>query len=281
MSIQRTTARLLYIGIFLSISTLVTAQMDHSQMDHSQMDHGSMGHATMQGGQAPADARSPDYSHGRQSIHGGMLHNHSLWGVQVNTAEWQHHQHNLSTAGAAWYGTDTHQAVLDWALTGRSQLEEAEIAFIWRQPLWTFWNYDLGLQHDYAHAQANRSALLAGINGLLPYRIEFDTKLLLDDAGRSTLHLDADYDLRLTQRLAIQPELKLTAYGRDDPTRLRGAGLSQAAIALRLRYEWRRTFAPYLGVQYQRKLRKTADYARQQQQAVQTTDWMTGIQFWF
>ena len=38
--------------------------MDHSGMDMSGMDHSSMDMSGMQGGEPPADARSPDYSNG-------------------------------------------------------------------------------------------------------------------------------------------------------------------------------------------------------------------------
>ena len=38
--------------------------MDHSSMDMSGMDHSSMNMSGMQGGEPPADARSPDYSNG-------------------------------------------------------------------------------------------------------------------------------------------------------------------------------------------------------------------------
>ena len=55
--------------------------------------------------------------------------------------------------------------------------------------------------------------------------------------GRTALRLSADYDLLITQRLVLQPEVELNVYGSDDPERLIGAGLSdlEAGLAIALR----------------------------------------------
>ena len=73
------------------------------------------------------------------------------------------------------------------------------------------------------------------------------------DGGRTALRLSTEYDLLLTQRLVLQPERELNVYGRDDPERLIGAGLSDLELGLRLRYEFRREIAPYLGVSWSKR----------------------------
>ena len=75
---------------------------------------------------------------------------------------------------------------------------------------------------------------------------------------------DARYEVLFTQRLVLTPKLELNAYGKSDPSRDIGAGLSDVEAGLRLRYEFTRRFAPYLGLDWQRRLGNTASMARAQ-----------------
>ena len=63
-----------------------------------------------------------------------------------------------------------------------------------------------------------------GVAGLAPGFIEVEASLYLGDGGRTALRLTTARDLLLTQRLVLQPELELEAYGKDDPERLIGVG---------------------------------------------------------
>src|SRR3546814_13397572 len=71
-----------------------------------------------------------------------------------------------------------------------------------------------------------------------------------------------------TQRLILQPEAEINLYGKNDPQRRIGSGVSDVQFGLRLRYEIRRQFAPYIGVNWVRRVGTTADYARQDHQPV-------------
>ena len=100
-----------------------------------------------------------------------------------------------------------------------------------------------------------------GVQGLAPYWFELEATGYVGPSGRTAARLRADYELLFTQRLILQPELELNLYGKDDPARGIGSGLSDVQFGLRLRYEIRREFAPYVGVQlgapvrYHRRLR--------------------------
>jgi copper resistance protein B len=52
-------------------------------------------------------------------------------------------------------------------------------------------------------------------------------------------------------------------------------------LGLRLRYEIVREFAPYIGVSWERKVGKTADFARDEGEDVDSLAFVTGIRFWF
>lgn len=105
--------------------------------------------------------------------------------------------------------------------------------------------------------------------------------MFIGDAGRTALRLGADYDVLLTQRLILSPELEMNMYGKDDPATGTGSGLSDIEAGLRLRYEIRREFAPYIGVNWSRLYGKTADFAQAAGGSVSDTQFTIGLRAWF
>jgi copper resistance protein B len=99
--------------------------------------------------------------------------------------------------------------------------------------------------------------------------------------GHLAAKLEASYDVLLTQRLILQPQLELNLYSKADPVRLVGAGFSDIDTGLRLRYEFSRKFALYLGVVYQGKFGQTAIFARQAGESTGDFRFVFGIRTWF
>jgi copper resistance protein B len=93
--------------------------------------------------------------------------------------------------------------------------------------------------------------------------------------------LEGDYDILLTNRLILQPTAELNFYGRNDPQRGIGSGLSESELGLRLRYEVRREFAPYVGVTWNRSYGQTAQYARDEGEDTSQVRWVVGVRLWF
>ena len=60
-----------------------------------------------------------------------------------------------------------------------------------------------------------------------------------------------------------------------------GAGLSDVEAGLRLRYEIYREFAPYIGVNWERKFGSTADFAKNSGETSKDTEWVLGLRAWF
>lgn len=60
-----------------------------------------------------------------------------------------------------------------------------------------------------------------------------------------------------------------------------GSGLSTAEVGLRLRYEFTRKFAPYVGVVYERAFGNTADLRRDDFERVDDTRIVIGLRTWF
>jgi copper resistance protein B len=85
----------------------------------------------------------------------------------------------------------------------------------------------------------------------------------------------------LTQRLILQPEIEFDLYGKDDPRSGIGSGLADSEIGLRLRYEIRREFAPYIGVVWSRSYGETADLARAAGHDEDDVQFVAGLRAWF
>src|SRR3546814_19885822 len=86
----------------------------------------------------------------------------------------------------------------------------------------------------------------------LPYKFEVEATAYIGQSGQTGARLEAEYDTLLTNRLILQWQVEAELYGQDDARRGIGSGLSTAEAGLRLRYELRREFEPYIGVARER-----------------------------
>ena len=60
-----------------------------------------------------------------------------------------------------------------------------------------------------------------------------------------------------------------------------GSGLSDVELGIRLRYEIKREFAPYIGVSYDSKIGDTARFSRADGERVMATSFVFGMRVWF
>ncbi|MBN8728743.1 MAG: copper resistance protein B [Xanthomonadales bacterium] len=181
----------------------------------------------------------------------------------------------------AWQGSDADR------LHVRSEGERqdgrtgpADIEAFWSHAVAPFWNSLLGVRRDFG-AGPQRTWAALGVEGIAPFWFDVDATFYIDRSGRTAFRIEAEYDLLLGQRLVLQPRLELDAYGKDDPERGVGSGLSGIGAALRLRHEIRREFAPYVGIEHSRTFGRSADFARAAGRPVTETRWVAGLRFWF
>ncbi len=185
--------------------------------------------------------------------------------------------------GQGWIGDDLNKLwVKGEGAHRRGRTEDANFEAYYSRAVAPYWDAQLGLRHDFpADGGPARNWLGIGVQGLAPYKFDTEVTFYVGPAGRTAARLRAEYDLYVTQRLVFWPELELNAYGKDDPERGIGAGLANSAATVRLRYEIRREFAPYLGVQWVRKYAGTADYARRAGALVSDTQYLLGFRAWW
>ncbi len=119
------------------------------------------------------------------------------------------------------------------------------------------------------------------LQGLAPLFFNLEATGYVSDEGHLAARLAASYDLLLTQRLFLQPEIEANFYSKSDRGRSVGSGLSDIDAGLRLRYEISRKFAPYIGVAYEGKYGQSASFAREDGETAQGVRFVLGIRSWF
>lgn len=185
--------------------------------------------------------------------------------------------------GQGWWGTDENRL---WIKTeaeyspDEDTFEELELQALWARPLSRYFNLQAGLRHDFEPGPS-RSYAVVGVQGLAPYWFEIDASAFLSEKGDLSARLEAEYDMLLTQRLVLQPRAELSISAQDVEELGIGAGLTTAEAGLRLRYEFDRQFAPYLGVNWKTSAGETADIARAAGDDVDVTSFVAGIRVWF
>lgn len=180
-----------------------------------------------------------------------------------------------------WIGRDNHKLWIKTEIERRKDTtEEAEVQALFSRPLAPFWDLQAGVRHDSKPAP-NRNWGVIGIQGLAPYNFELDTALFIGDSGDIAARFKAEYELLFTQRLILSPSIEINMYGQNDAETGKGSGLADAQAGLRLRYEIRREFAPYLGVNWNKTFGKTADFAEASGEALSDSQWVAGLRIWF
>ena len=158
--------------------------------------------------------------------------------------------------------------------------EQAQVNLLYGRAIARWWDVTAGVRVD-ALPDTPRTALALGIQGLAPYWFEVEASAYVEPSGRTHLRVETEYNLLITNRLVLQPLAEFEIYGRADSERLIGAGLSTGEFGLRLRYEFRREFAPYVGVVWSRRFFDTADQARAAGEDVAGTRLAVGLRTWF
>lgn len=184
--------------------------------------------------------------------------------------------------GEAWYGGDSHRVVMKFKGEGEIQgaLGEAEVQALYARPIGPYFNLQAGLRYD-IEPKPSRGYAVVGFEGLAPYWFEVGGALFVSNKGDVHARVEGYYDLNVTQRLVLQPRAEIDIAAQDVPELNTGAGISTVEAELRLRYEIRREFAPYIGISFERKVGQTADLARAAGEHVSSTSFVAGVRLFF
>jgi copper resistance protein B len=211
--------------------------------------------------------------------HGGS----STWMVLIDQAEWRVRdgEDGFAWNGEVWWGGDDNRIVVKSEGEGAGgDIEDAELQLLYSRAVSPYFDLQAGLRQD-LQGGPKRTYVTVGVEGLAPYWFETEAALFLSDEGEAFARLEGSYDLRLTQRLVLQPSAEVNLSAQDIPELELGSGVTDLELGLRLRYQVTREFSPYFGVTYGRKFGGTADYAKAAGEDDTETSIVIGVRTWF
>lgn len=193
----------------------------------------------------------------------------------------------LGWENQGWVGYDYHK--FWWKNEGEAAFDgpdegETETDLLYSRLVTPFWSLQFGAQYanewDSSDYKDHWSGVIA-LQGLAPYKFEFDNSLYISERGDVTFEVEVEYDVRLTQRLVLQPRAEVGLSFQDVPERMLGEGLTDANLDLRLRYEIKREFAPYIGLRYRTLIGETANLAESAGDDADQFYFLVGLRFAF
>lgn len=279
------------LALLLAFVALPAAaqEVDHSQHGQSAAD----AEQEAEVGDAPAPPAATDFAADRLYPAGEMKPSraalmaegrYSTSTLRVDRLEYRatNGRNGYAWEAQAWTGDDIDRFVL--ASEGEGEFghrpESAEVHARWRHAIDPWFNLELGVRHDFRPVP-QRTYAVAGISGLAPYWIEVKGHLMVSNKGDVHARFEAEHDMRITQRLILQPAAELDLALQDVPELGIGAGIEKFELGARLRYQVNRKLAPYAGVHWERKVGATADFARADGDKVSGVSFLLGIRTWF
>lgn len=206
-----------------------------------------------------------------------------LGSIIVDRLEGIHAQDDFSMTydWQAWYGQDYDKVVIRAeGEIDRGTFKNARNEALWGHALAAYWDTQLGVRID-SGLGVDRYWGAFGIQGFAPYWIYIEATAYVGEQGRTAFRLETEYDVLITQKLILQPRIEMNFYSQRDPSRLVGSGLSDIETGLRLRYEFKREFAPYFGIEWASTFGSAADIIRSQGHKSEETRFIAGVHFWF
>jgi copper resistance protein B len=217
-------------------------------------------------------------------VEGHAVHDRALHSfVLFDQLEWQ------SVAGGTginidskgWVGRDRDRLWFRAEGDGEDgDVGEAQAHLLYGRQVSRWWDLVAGVRQDFRPGPS-RTWAAVGVQGLAPYWFEVELTAYVGAEGRTHVRGEVEYELLLTNRLVLQPIVEVELFGKSDPERGIGAGLSTTEAGFRLRYEFRREFAPYIGVTWNNKFGKTADFAEAAGEDTGGARFVTGLRLWF
>lgn len=190
--------------------------------------------------------------------------------------------------GQAYYGGDYNKIWINTRGEYNSKaraLERAELQLLYSRLISYFFNAQIGLRHDFQirpdAGTPARTHLVLGVQGLSPGLFEVNLQVFVNQVGTVAARAEASYDAYLTQRLVLQPQVELDAAANSDTRARLGSGITRMESGLRLRYEFAREFAPYIGVSYERVFGDTSRIYRRNNEQTEILSGVVGVRLFF
>ncbi len=214
-------------------------------------------------------------------IENGEILTHMVLFDQLE-ATFDNGEEGYSWDAQGWYGSDIHR--FWWKSEGEGafdgEVEIAEVQALYSRAFTPYFDFQAGVRQTY-RPDGDRTDLVVGVQGLAPYWFEVGAAAFLSSKGELTARAEAEYDLRIAQRFILQPRAEINFSAEAIPELAIGAGISTVELGARLRYEIRREFAPYVGVEWVSGVGATRDFREARGEDPESTRLLIGIRAWF
>lgn len=187
-----------------------------------------------------------------------------------------------------WYGGDVNRVYLKSEgenIQGDGEDAEFEsLELLYSRLVADFWELQGGVGYQggvFSDDHAERTYGVIGLQGVMPFGIETDAALQLSDNGDIAASFEGEYDLRLTQRLYLQPRTEIAIAASEVEEFGVGEGLNSVRVGIRLGYEITRRFAPYVGAYWVKQYGDTADLSRASGDSTEDTGAVAGVRLMF
>jgi copper resistance protein B len=280
--------RRVLIALALGLSAPALAQETHEGMSHDAPETEPVEGATP-APEAPTDHAADavydpaEMAKARAALrheNGGLQHDF----IGFDLAEYQARKgrDGYRWEGEAWFGGDVDRMTLKYEGEGAvgGKLEDTEFQALWSHAVDPWWNVQAGVRHD-VRPSPQRTYGVVGIEGIAPYWFKLSGTLFVSNKGDVHLRAEGHYDQRITERLILQPRFEANFAAQRVAEIGLGSGLNDFELGLRMRYEIKREFAPYIGVEWSTKAGGTARLARLAGEDPSSVNFVLGASFWF
>lgn len=212
----------------------------------------------------------------------GMMHQDPLLAyIQAERFEYRESPGEILWDLQGWYGGDLHKLWLkSEGHADGGDVDAGEVQVLYSRAWTAFFDLQTGIRVSRHEARDVASAVV-GIQGVAPYRVEIDAALFVSEDGDVSLRAEFERDIFLSERLILQPRTELGIALEESPELRLGSGATGLSLGLRLRYEVSRKFAPYIGLEHDRRLGSTADLVRASGDETTESTIVAGVRFWF
>ncbi|MHB1071349.1 MAG: copper resistance protein B [Gemmatimonadaceae bacterium] len=184
----------------------------------------------------------------------------------------------------SWYGGARNRlwVVANSELATREREGEAELQLAYGRLVDPFFDAVMGLRVDthWGDQDPDRVQLAVGFRGLAPYRFELAPTLFVSPEGDLSARLEAGFQLQFTQRLIGEPEGEWNWALQEVPRYGIRSGINDTELGFRLRYEFRREFAPYVGWSRSRRVGGSTNVGLPHGQPRAESRFVVGLRLW-
>lgn len=233
--------------------------------------------------QAEIDAAFPSIHGMEMHGHMGTFHNYII----LDQLEWgQVDNKNLYAWDAGgWSGYDTKR--FWWRTEGSkvdSKLAAAEFTGLYGKAISRWWEFVIGARHAFSPSDAAYSGqtfFALGFQGLAPQWFETEVTMFVGPHWQTLIRAEFEYEILFSQKLIVSPSVEIQYASLNDYQRHIGNGITGSEVGIRLRYEFTREFAPYIGINWEKHYGKTAAMLEADGEDIEEAVLLAGVRWWY